>query len=124
MNTVVAPAPDAGWLQAAHVVIDRYSAATRGAWSRAAALLGRQALETAIDERFPELRDATGKARNLCLPVLLGDETLARDLVQSWGALSHATHHPYDLPPTAEELKRRMAPVAALVEANGSHVPH
>lgn len=104
-------------LRAANVVIDRRHSATRGVWPRAAALLGRQALETAISQRFPEIADASGRARNLCLPTLLGDRDLARDLIQSWGALSHATHyHAYDLPPTATELKRWLGPIEELIE--------
>lgn len=112
-----APTTDpATLLQAAQVVIERRHRATRGVWPKAAALLGRQALETAIDQRFPEIPDASGRARNLCLPTLLGDRELARDLIQSWGALSHATHyHAYDLPPTASELQRWLEPIRALI---------
>lgn len=102
-------------LKAAHVVIERRHQATRGIWPKAAALLGRQALEAGITQRFPELSDASGRIRNLCLPYLLGDDALARDLIESWGALSHATHHhAYELPPTAVELERWLQPVAQL----------
>ena len=49
-------------------------------------------------------------------PTLPRDRELARDLIQSWGALSHATHHhAYDLPPTATELEHWLAPVAELI---------
>lgn len=107
-------------LKAAHVVIERRNQATRGVWPKAAALLGRQALEAAITERFPSLAGAAGRHRNLCLPYLLGDDALARDLIQSWGALSHATHHhAYDLPPTAGELGRWLGAVEMLVDEHG-----
>lgn len=60
--------------------------------------------------------DATARAHNLCLPYLLDDDALARDLIQSWGALSHATHyHSYDLPPTAAELGRWLRPIERLL---------
>ena len=114
--TTAPPADPAALLKAAHSVIDRRHTATRGVWPTAAALLGRQALETAVSQRFPEIANASGRARNLCLPTLLGDRELARDLIQSWGALSHATHyHAYDLSPTAIELEHWLAPVAELI---------
>ena len=110
------PSDPAALVRAAQVVIDRRHSATRGVWPKAEALLGRQALETAISQRFPEVANASGRARNLCLPTLLGDRELARDLIQSWGALSHATHyHAYDLSPTATELEHWLAPVAELI---------
>lgn len=110
------PSDPAVLLKAAHVVIDRRHSATRGVWPTAAALLGRQALEAAISQRYPEIADASGRARKLCLPTLLDDRELARDLIQSWGALSHATHHhAYDLPPTATELEHWLEPVGRLI---------
>lgn len=115
--STAAPSDPAALLKAAHAVIDRRHSATRGVWPKAAALLGRQALETAISQRFPEIASASGRARNLCLPTLLGDRELARDLIQSWGALSHATHyHAYDLSPTATELGRWLEPVQRLID--------
>lgn len=108
-------------LQAANWIIDHRQTETRGMWPRAAALLGRQALETAVKDRFPQLADAPGRARNICLPFLLDDADLGRQLSMSWTALSHATHHhAYDLPPTAEELKHWLQPVAQLVTANAA----
>ena len=116
MSTATSSDP-AALLRAAQVVIDRRHSATRGVWPKAAALLGRQALETAISQRFPEIANASGRARNLCLPTLLGDRELARDLIQSWGALSHATHyHAHDLSPTATELEHWLEPVARLID--------
>lgn len=111
------PAADpAVLLASARVVIERRHRATRGVWPKAAALLGRQALESAIRQQIPEIADASGRARNVCLPALLGDRKLARDLIQSWGALSRATHyHAYDLPPTADELERWLEPVDRLI---------
>ena len=115
--TTAAPGDPTALLRAAQVVIDRRHSATRGVWPKAAALLGRQALETAISQRFPEIANASGRARNLCLPTLLGDRELARDLIQSWGALSRATHyHAYDLSPTATELEHWLEPVARLID--------
>lgn len=107
----------AAWLlQAANWIIDHRQTETRGVWPRAAALLGRQALETAVTDRFPQLAGASGRDRNTCLPVLLDDADLGRRLGLSWSALSRATHHhAYDLPPTADELKHLLQPIAGLL---------
>jgi hypothetical protein len=41
----------------------------------------------------------------LCLGTYLGNESAARRAHQTWTALSRAAHfHPYELPPTREEL--------------------
>lgn len=100
----------------AYTVIERRSKELRGVWPRAAALLGRQALETAIDHVEPSLREATARARLLCLPELVGED-LAHDVAHAWSALSRATHHhAYDLPPTADELLTWLEVVDRMVQ--------
>lgn len=104
-------------LAAARSMVEQRDAATRGVWPRAAALLARQALEAAILRLEPDLADATGRDRLLCLPELLDDAELAGRASWAWGALSRATHHhAYDLPPTAEELDTLFRVVERLVD--------
>lgn len=92
-------------LAEARALVDRRSPATRGLWPRAAALLGRRALETAITEHDPRLAGVSGRARLPCLRRTLADRALAEDVALAWAALSHATHHrDGDLPPTSAEL--------------------
>jgi hypothetical protein len=84
---------------------------TTGLWSRAASLLGRQALESALDDLWRGKRSgieaANMRTQLLCLPSFLGDEEFAGRVAHSWGALTRACHqHPYELAPTAQELER------------------
>lgn len=87
-------------------MMEQRDSATRGVWPRAAALLGRQAIEAAIVGLEPGLAEATGRDRLLCLPEILGDPELAGRAAWAWTALSRATHHhAYELSPTADELE-------------------
>jgi hypothetical protein len=84
-------------------------AATAGMWPRAAALLGRQALEQALHRlwalRAPGLEETSARCQLLCLQSLLGDPDLAGRVAHAWWALSRASHyHAYELPPTHAEL--------------------
>lgn len=84
-------------------------ARTAGLWPRAAALLGRQALELAMARLWaltaPGLERTSARCQLLCLRSLLGDRELARRAGAAWGSLSRACHHRvYELPPTAQEL--------------------
>lgn len=97
-------------LQTAAVIMKRQDAAWRGSWPRAAALLTRQALEDGVDlvwtGALAPLKDASMRAQMVCLPRYLGDSDLARDTYVTWCALSNACHaHPFDLAPTAQELR-------------------
>ena len=90
--------------------------ATQGLWPRAAALVGRQALEQAIAHRFPELMSASFRAQLICLPTFFDDPALAGDVALSWSSLGHATHfRGYDLPPTSDELQRWLERVERLL---------
>lgn len=92
-------------LAEARALLERRSSATRGLWPRAAALLGRQALEQAIVDREPLLATVPGRVRMLALRSVIGDADVAGRATHLWATLSRTTHHDdYELPPTAEEL--------------------
>ena len=97
-------------LSLAERLLERPEARTAGLWPRAAALLARQALEGALDElwraRRLELGACSTKAQLICLREYLGDPELAGRVHHAWMALSQACHHhPYELAPTADELR-------------------
>jgi hypothetical protein len=51
----------------------------------------------------------------LCLPAYLPNRELAGKAAHAWAALTRACHHhPYELPPTAEELDRWLEVVDAM----------
>ena len=92
-----------------------------GAWPRAAALLGRQALEAGLDEfwmrQLPQMREASRATQLSCLEQFLRDHDLVSGIRTAWGALSRACHHhPYELAPTAHELEHWFVAVGNLVE--------
>jgi hypothetical protein len=96
-------------------------AATAGRWPRAAALLGRQALEAALERLWERkgvaLAGCSARAQLLCLPTYLGDRAVAARAAHAWAALSQACHHhAYELAPTAAELGAWLDVVAEVVE--------
>ena len=96
-------------LASAKELLERSSADTQGLWPRAAVLLQRQALEVALKTywslKAPGVEECSARAQLLCLGTYLRDESIARRAHQAWTALSRAAHfHPYELPPTREEL--------------------
>jgi hypothetical protein len=109
-------------LAAAREIMRRADPITAGLWPRAAALLGRQALEGALEDLWRRKRvDLAGcpaRIQLLCLPTYLGDAGLAARAAYAWAFLSHACHHrAYDLAPTATELTGWLQGVADLVDA-------
>jgi hypothetical protein len=109
-------------LASAMSLMDRASADTRGLWPRAAVLLQRQALEVALKTywslKAPGVEDCSARAQLLCLGTYLRDESVARRAHQAWTALSRAAHfHPYELPPTREELLAWHEVVMGVIEA-------
>ena len=97
-------------LAAARALIQRPDAPTAGIWPRAAALLARQAIETAMAERWAAKRHAADlsgssmRSQVLCLTAYLDRGTASR-AAYLLAALSQACHyHPYELAPTATEL--------------------
>jgi hypothetical protein len=93
----------------ARQVVEVPEPVTVGLWSRAASLLGRQALEETVDAFWrktePAMEHVSTRAQFLCLSQYLPDPALARDMNAAWLAFTHACHyHPYELPPTSGEL--------------------
>jgi hypothetical protein len=97
-------------VQAGRVLLQRPEPATVGLWPRAAALLGRQALEANLAAlwaaRAPGVERCSMRAQLACLPRYV-DPALAGRVAFTWAALSAACHHHvYELSPTAGELSR------------------
>ena len=90
-----------------------------GTWPRASAILGRQALEIALDQLWarvgPGVENASARAQLTCLPEYV-DAELAGRVRYAWHALSTACHHhAYELPPIASELNSWLDDVEALI---------
>lgn len=95
---------------------------TAGRWSRAAALLTRQALEGALDdlwaEKAPAVARCSAHAQLLCLDRYLGDAEASARASFAWASLSRACHHHvYELAPTAAELSGWIDDVDAVLKA-------
>lgn len=108
-------------LAAAREVMHRPDPVTAGLWPRAAALLGRQALEAALDDLWQrkrlDLASCPCRIQLLCLPTYLGDSALAARAARAWSALSDACHHrAYELGPTAAELRAWLDVVGDVVD--------
>ncbi len=108
----------AALLQAARGVIASPRPETAGLWPRAAALLGRQALESALERhwtgKLKGLADCPARVQLVCLREMSADRSAAGRLYEAWAALSRACHHhPYELAPTAAELETWFAVVEA-----------
>ena len=90
-----------------------------GTWPRASAILGRQALEIALDQFWaavaPGVENASARAQLICLPRYVEAE-LAHRVQFAWHALSATCHHhAYELPPVVEELNGWIDDVESLV---------
>lgn len=108
----------------ARQLLERASPETAGLWPRAAALLARQALEASVDEywtaRKIPLDSCPTLQQLICLREYVANADLAGRLHHAWHALSRASHHhPYELPPAAEELAGWLAVLDAWI-ANSS----
>jgi hypothetical protein len=109
-------------LASARSLVDRSTSNTSGLWPRAAVLLQRQALEVALktywSAKAPGVEGCSTRAQFLCLGTYLRNDEMARRAYQAWAALSRAAHfHPYELPPTREELLAWDEVVMEVVEA-------
>jgi hypothetical protein len=109
-------------LDLARGLLARTDPITAGLWPRAAALLGRQSLEAALDAFWKargiafEARAAT-RPKLICLASYLRDRDLAGRVHHAWSSLSQACHHhAYELPPTVGELQGWLDTVQRLVE--------
>ncbi|MEQ9092830.1 MAG: hypothetical protein RLN63_01870 [Miltoncostaeaceae bacterium] len=88
--------------------------------SRGAALLARQALESALDlhwrRRAPGLGECSMRTQLICLPEFSADPELAGRVSFVWWALSRVCHHhPSELPPSERELAELLDVVDDLV---------
>jgi len=109
-------------LSMARQLLARASPETAGLWPRAAALLGRQALERSIDDywtaRQIPLASLPTLQQLICLREYHAEPELAGRVHHAWNALSRACHHhPYDLPPSAGELQGWLETVEAWLSA-------
>ncbi|MBV8528132.1 MAG: hypothetical protein JOZ75_07435 [Candidatus Dormibacteraeota bacterium] len=98
------------------------SAGSAGLGPRAAAMLGRQALELALDavwERTaPGMGRMTARCQRLCLGTLINDPVLGRRVEWAWHLLSDACHHGvYDLAPAVPDLLAALESVWALADS-------
>ena len=87
-------------------LLDRSDLATQGLWPRAAAVLGRQALEAKILSLIgDEFAECSMRAQLLVLEEKIG-RNRAGELAFVYGSLSEACHyHPYQPDPVASELR-------------------
>ena len=95
-----------------------------GLWPRASAVLAGRALEAGLrqlwERRTLDLRGCSMSVQLICLRSYLGDPDLAARARHTWSALRRACHHhPYELAPTATELRGWLSVVEELVERSG-----
>ena len=98
------------------------SAGSAGLGPRAAAILGRQALELAMDRVWevtaPGMERMSFRCQRLCLGAMLNDASLGRRVEWAWHVLSDACHHGvYDLPPSTRELVSALETIWALADS-------
>ena len=110
-------------------LLEREQAPLVGVWSRASALLIRQALEEALARfwrRFqPGVENAAVWSQLRCFPdYLKSDPELAFRAAWAWHRLSRACHaHPYDLAPGAPEILQWIEQVEAIIDEVERLVP-
>jgi len=109
-------------LRGADQILGEPAYASAGVWPRAVALLARQALETAMWEfwivRAPGVEWTSTSAQLLCLPDYVRDREVAVNASLTWNSLSRICHHhPYELLPTAAELRLLIDSTTRLLEA-------
>ena len=108
-------------LSTAEAVIGIRDGGGAGLWPRTAAVLGRQAIEGALRQywgrREPGLEHCSSHAQLLCLVAYLSNRELAQETSAAWSALSRACHHhPYELSPTAGELRAWLTTAGTFAE--------
>jgi hypothetical protein len=96
--------------------------ATAGLWPRAAALLGRQGLELAMNRLWeataPGLDRTPSRCQLLCVGTILDDRELGGRVHAAYSTLSESCHHRvYELAPTAHELQGALKVVWDLADA-------
>lgn len=109
-------------LAAARDVVETPRQSMVGTWSRAGALLARQALEGCLDDFWQRQPSMAGlvecsMATQLRCLILVADHDIAHDASYTWSALSGACHyHPYELLPTGGELMGWFEKVEAVID--------
>lgn len=111
-------------LSLAHGMLGRIDPDTAGLWPRASALLACRALEASVnrlwERRTLDLQGRSMRVQLICLRTYLGDADLAARTGHAWSALSRACHHhPYELAPTAAELRGWLSVVEELIQKAG-----
>jgi hypothetical protein len=106
-------------LGAASRLLESGAPGTRGRWPRASALLIRVALEIGLDEFWSRAEPAAarcGMRPQLLLLASYVDRETALLAREAWTGLASAGHHhPYELAPTAAELRTWYAGVTTLL---------
>ena len=105
-------------------MLGRVDPDTAGLWPRASALLACRALEATMqrlwERRTLDLQGRSMRVQLICLRTYLGDADLAARAGHAWSALSRACHHhPYELAPTAAELRGWLSVVEELIQKAG-----
>jgi hypothetical protein len=105
-------------------LLDRAEPEMTGLWPRASAVLAGRALEASLrrlwERRTLDLRGCSMRVQLICLKSYLGDADLAARASLTWSALRRACHHhPYELAPTATELRAWLGVVQELIERAG-----
>lgn len=111
-------------LSLARGMLGRMDPDTAGLWPRASALLACRALEATVnrlwERRTLDLQGRSMRVQLICLRTYLGDADLAARAGHAWSALSRACHHhPYELAPTAAELRGWLSIVEELIQKTG-----
>ena len=101
-------------------MLGRVDPDTAGLWPRASALLACRALEATVnrlwERRALDLQGRSMRVQLICLRSYLEDTDLAARAGHAWSALSRASHHhPYELAPTADELRGWLSVVEELI---------
>ncbi len=108
-------------LSLARGMLGRVDPDTAGLWPRASALLACLALEATMnwlwERRTLDLQGCPMRVQLICLRTYMGDADLAARAGHAWSALSRACHHhPYELAPTAAELRGWLSVVEELMQ--------
>ena len=112
-------------LTSARIVLDHPGTLPTSSWTRAVAVLGRRALETAVDDYWratqPDMaRVRSKRAQFVCLRTYL-DPAVASEAYETWSELSGACHHQVvEVAPTDVELRSWLESVGRFVAAVGS----
>jgi hypothetical protein len=105
-------------------LLDQAEPEMAGLWPRASAVLAGRALEASLrrlwERRQLDLRGCSMRVQLICLKSYLDDPDLAARARHTWSELRRACHHhPYELAPTATELRGWLSVIEELAERAG-----